>query len=395
MTDRWSSWIAGELRALDAAGLARRHLVAASPDGRTVRVAGRELLLAAGNGYLGLAHDPEVLAAAREALAACGASALASRLVAGDHPLNHHLEQECAELVGMPCALVVGSGYLANLGLLQALGRDAAVVSDELNHASIVDGCRIAGPRVVRRYRHADVVAATTELATAAGAGERVLLISESLFSVDGDLAPLAGLQRAAAEVGALLVVDEAHGLGVAGPTGRGGLELAGRLGAADVVLGTFGKSLGSYGAFVACSPELRALLVTRLRTGVYSTALPPAVLAASLAAVRRLRRSPELVVRLRARAEQLRQALQAAGYRLLGESWSPIVPLVVGDNDAALAAALRLREAGVLVGALRPPTVPSGTARLRLSVSAAHSVEDVARIAEAVRRCVPVERAA
>ncbi|MBN1773876.1 MAG: 8-amino-7-oxononanoate synthase [Deltaproteobacteria bacterium] len=391
MTDLWSSWIGGELRALDAAGLARRHLVAASTDGRTVRVSGRELLLAAGNGYLGLAHDPDVRDAAREALAACGTSALASRLVAGDHPLHHHLEQECADLVGMPCALVVGSGYLANLGLLQVLARDATVVSDQLNHASIVDGCRIAGPRAVRRYRHADADAATAELAAAAPS-DRTLLVSESLFSVDGDLAPLAALCRAAVGGGALLVVDEAHALGVAGPTGRGGLELANRLGAADVVVGTFGKALGSYGAFVACSPELRALLVTRLRTGIYSTALPPAVLAAALAAVRKLRRTPELVQRLHERAEQLRGALQAAGYRLLGESWSPVVPLVVGDNEATLAAALRLREAGVLVGAMRPPTVPPGTARLRLSVSAAHSPEDVARIAEAVRRCVPQE---
>lgn len=393
MTDRWSSWIAGELRALDAAGLTRRQLVAASTDGRTVRVAGRELLLAAGNGYLGLAHDPEVLAAAQQALAACGASTLASRLVAGDHPLHHHLEQECADLVGMPCALVVGSGFLANLGLLQVLGHDATVVSDELNHASIVDGCRLAGTRAVRRYRHADAAAATAELAAAGSAG-RTLLVSESLFSVDGDLAPLAALCRASVGAGALLVVDEAHALGVAGPTGRGGLELAGRLGVADVVVGTFGKALGSYGAFVACSPELRALLVTRLRTGVYSTALPPAVLAAALAAVRKLRRAPELVHRLRERAEQLRCGLQAAGFRLLGETWSPVVPLVVGDNDATLAAALRLREAGVLVGALRPPTVPPGTARLRLSVSAAHSSEDVARIVDAVRRCVPQEHA-
>lgn len=394
MTDLWSSWVGEELRALDAGGLTRRHLAAASPDGRTVRVSGRELLLAAGNGYLGLAHDPEVREAAREALAACGTSALASRLVAGDHPLHHPLEQECAELVGMPCALVVGSGYLANLGLLQALGREATIVSDEWNHASIVDGCRLAGARAVRRYRHADAGAAVAELGACA-AGDRALLVTESLFSVDGDLAPLADLHRAASGAGALLVVDEAHALGVAGPTGRGGLELAERLGAADVVVGTFGKALGSYGAFLACSPELRALLVTRLRTGVYSTALPPAVLAAALAAVRKLRRCPELVRRLHERARQLRDALQAAGFRPLGEPWSPVVPLVVGDSEATLAAAFRLREAGVLVGAMRPPTVPNGTARLRLSVSTAHSADDVARIAEAVARCVPRETSA
>ncbi|NMC71067.1 MAG: aminotransferase class I/II-fold pyridoxal phosphate-dependent enzyme [Myxococcales bacterium] len=392
MGDLWSDWIGTELRALDAGGLARRHLAAASPDGRTVRVAGRELLLAAGNGYLGLAHDPEVREAAREALAACGTSSLASRLVAGDHPLHHQLEQECADLVGMPCALVVGSGYLANLGLLDALARDAVVVSDRFNHASIADGCRLARPRAVRRYGHADARAAAAELASGPGA-ERTLLVTESLFSVDGDLAPLAELHRAASGAGALLVVDEAHALGVAGPTGRGGLEQAERLGAADVVVGTFGKALGSYGAFIAGSPELRALLVARLRTGIYSTALPPAVLAAALAAVRKLRRSPELVRRLHDRARQLRDALQAAGFRPLGEPWSPIVPLVVGDNNAALAAALRLREAGVLVGAMRPPTVPPGTARLRLSVSAVHSPDDVARIAEAVRRCVPEVR--
>jgi 7-keto-8-aminopelargonate synthetase-like enzyme len=211
---------------------------------------------------------------------------------------------------------------------------------------------------------------------------------------VDGDLAPLAELLAASREGGALLVVDEAHGLGVAGATGRGGLEHAGLVGAADVVVGTLGKALGSYGAFVACSPEIRALLVTRLRTAVYSTALPPPVLAAALAAVRRLRRTPALVEGLQDNARRLRWRLRAAGHDVPGEPWSPILPLRVGNNGDALAAAARLLDAGVLVAALRPPTVPPGTARLRLSVSALHTAEDLERIATAVARCVPPRRA-
>jgi glycine C-acetyltransferase/8-amino-7-oxononanoate synthase len=390
MTDRWRTWLARELREIDAAGLVRRHRPVVSTDGRTVRCAGREVLLAAGNGYLGLAHDPEVIDAAQRELSACGASSLASRLVSGDHPLHHQLEGECAELVGMPAALVVGSGYLANLGLLRALGRDATIVSDELNHASIVDGCRGAGALALRRYAHAREDAAVAELAAASRDDVRTLLITESLFSVDGDLAPLAALCRASAERGALLVVDEAHGLGVAGPTGRGGLEHCEILGAADVVVGTLGKALGSYGAFIACSPEARAYLVTRLRTGMYSTALPPAVLAAALAAVRKLRRTPALVDRLQAHARKLRRRLVEEGFRVPGEPWSPILPLPIGDADDTLAAAARLLEAGVLVGALRPPTVPLGSSRLRLSVSAVLTDEDLARIGDAVVRCVP-----
>jgi 8-amino-7-oxononanoate synthase len=389
MTDRWRTWLARELREMDAAGLVRRLRPVVSTDGRTARCSGREVLLAAGNGYLGLAHDPEVLDTAQRELAACGASSLASRLVAGDHPLHHQLEGECAELVGMPTALVVGSGYLANVGLLRALGRDAAVVSDELNHASIVDGCRGAGAQAVRRYAHAREDAAVEQLAASQADG-RTLLITESLFSVDGDLAPLAALCRATVGYGALLVVDEAHGLGVAGATGRGGLELCRQLGAADVVVGTLGKALGSYGAFIACSPELRAYLVTRLRTVMYSTALPPAVLAAALAAVRKLRRTPALVERLQGHARALRGRLVEAGFRVPGEPWSPILPLPIGGAEDTLAAAARLLEAGVLVGALRPPTVPPGASRLRLSVSAAHTDEDLARIADAVVRCVP-----
>ncbi|MBI5490886.1 MAG: 8-amino-7-oxononanoate synthase [Deltaproteobacteria bacterium] len=395
MTGRWDEWLVGELRGIDAAGTTRRLQPMVSPDGRTVVVSGRRLLLAAGNGYLGLGHDPEVLAAAREALESSGASSQASRLVAGDHPLHHSLEQECAELVGTPCALVVGSGYLANVGLLRVLGRDATIVSDEWNHASIVDGCRAAGARAVRRYRHGDAGEANRALEEAARDGGRALLVTESLFSVDGDLAPLAALGESCTARGALLVVDEAHGLGVAGPTGRGGLEEAGRPGGADAIVGTLGKALGGYGAFVGCSPELRALLVTRLRTAVYSTALPPAVLAGCLAAVRRLRRDAGLVERLRLNASALRGALAAAGFQVPGEPWSPILPLVVGGNQETLAAAGRLREAGVLVAALRPPTVPEGTARLRLSVSAAHTAEDVETIAAAVIRCVPGRRGA
>jgi 8-amino-7-oxononanoate synthase len=392
MADVWRDWLARELRAIDGAGLARRHRPLVSTDGRTARLAGREVLLAAGNGYLGLAHDPEVLAAARDALASSGASSQASRLVAGDHPLHHQLESECAELVGMPCALVVGSGYLANTGLLAAIGRDVVIVSDELNHASLVAGGRGARPRAVRRYGHGRAAEAARELAAGTRDGARGLLVTESLFSVDGDLAPLAALHDACAACGGLLVVDEAHGLGVAGPAGRGGLELAGRLGAADVVVGTLGKALGAYGAFIACSPELRSLLVTRLRTAVYSTALPPVVLAAALAAVRRLRRDPALVGRLQDNARILRGRLAAGGLCVPGEPWSPILPLVVGGNGETLAAAARLLEAGVLVAALRPPTVPEGMARLRLSVSAAHTAEDLERIAAAVLRCLAPE---
>jgi 8-amino-7-oxononanoate synthase len=386
----WTDWTAAELADLDARGLRRRPRCIERFDGRTARLDGREVLVAASNGYLGLAHHPEVIAAAREALEAGGASSASSRLLVGDHPIHGALEAECAAFAGKPAALVVGSGFLANTGLMAVLGDGAGIASDRLNHASIVDGCRWARGAEVVPYDHADAGAAAAALEGWAGRGRRAMLVTESVFSVDGDLAPLSALAGVARSAGALFVVDEAHGLGAAGATGRGGLESEGIVGGADVVVGTFGKALGSYGAFVAGSGDLRELLVSRMRTEIYSTALPPAVAAAALAAVRLLRRDPSPVARLQANARLLRRRLAEAGFDVAGAPWSPIVPVVVGGNEEALAAAAVLLEEGVLAPALRPPTVPPGTARIRFSVSALHTDEDLERIAAAAARRLP-----
>jgi len=347
-----------------------------------VGVAGASALSFASNDYLGLAPDPRLAAAAAETAALEGYGASASRLVSGDLPALRRLEAALAAHLGRATALVFPSGYQANIGAITALAGPAdLIVSDALNHASLIDGCRLSRARVAV-YPHLDLKAADALLDDPGS--RRRLLVTESLFSMDGDTAPLADLMELADRRGAILVVDEAHALGVRGPRGRGLCAEAGV--APDVLIGTLGKAFGAAGGFVTGSAPLRDLLVNRARTFIFTTALPPPVAAAARQAIEiaATAEGDERRERLAGLGERLRSGLATRG---AGRSPArgPIHPVLLGDNDRALAVSAGLRRRGFFVPAIRPPTVPAGTARLRVTLSAAHTPEEVDGLVDAL----------
>nr|WP_240902332.1 8-amino-7-oxononanoate synthase [Wenzhouxiangella sp. XN24] len=345
-----------------------------------LEVDGRRCLAFCSNDYLGLARDPRVGAAMAAAAKAWGAGSGAAHLVTGHTTEHHALEEELAAFTGFPRALLFSTGYMANLGLLCALaGRGDLVVEDRLNHASLLDASRLSGA-TVRRYRHADAEAAAGRLA---GTGGRRFLVTDGVFSMDGDRAPLAALARVAGEAGAALLVDDAHGLGVIGPGGRGSCAAAGlEPNMITGLVGTLGKAFGTFGAFVAGDEAVVETIIQRARSYIYTTAPPPAVAAATRVSLAiaaeeswRRERLDMLVTRFRASAE-------TADLRL-GASTSPIQPVLAGDARAALDAADALFDAGLWVTPIRPPTVPAGSARLRVTLSAVHTEDDIDRLLE------------
>lgn len=347
----------------------------------------------ASNDYLGLARDPRVAGAAADAALRWGAGATGSRLVTGSTTLHADLEHDLADFVGAAAGLVFSSGYLANLGAVTTLAdRDTLIVSDALVHASLVDACRLArGDVAVAAHR--DVAA--IERLLARRTQERALIVTDAVFSVDGDLAPLAGLHAAARRHGALLLVDEAHGLGVVGPAGRGASVAAGIAGAPDVVLTlTLSKSLGAQGGAVLGDPVVVDHLVNTARGFIFDTGLAPAAAAGARASLALLRENPELAGRVRQRARDLAAALGSTGLPVTSPEGA-VVSVLVGDPGRAAAAAAALREDGVLVGCFRPPSVPDGVSRLRFTARADLTEADVARAAQAtsaaLRAAAPV----
>ncbi|MEX2448726.1 MAG: 8-amino-7-oxononanoate synthase [Solirubrobacterales bacterium] len=362
--------VAERLEELRESGLHRRLRLVEGAQGPRVRLDGRAVLLLCSNDYLGLADRAEVRDAAAQAALRWGAGAGASRLISGNMEPHRRLEERLAAFKGYDSALLFGSGYLANVGAISALaGRGEVVFSDELNHASIVDGCRLAGAETFV-YRHGDVEHLAWGLKQ--GSGRAALIVTDGVFSMDGDVAPLAELASLARRHGCRLMVDEAHATGALGPGGRGSVAAAGLSGEVDLVVGTLGKALGSYGAYVCAAAELREYLLNTARSFVFSTALPPPVLAAALAAVELLEAEPQMVRRLNANAAVLREGLEAEGLAP-GGARSQIVPLEVGDAGVTMALCERLLERGVFAQGIRPPTVPPGTSRLRFSVMATH----------------------
>jgi 8-amino-7-oxononanoate synthase len=366
------------------ADLEQRHLK------RTRRVMPRDdLINFCSNDYLGLARHPEVVRAFMDAAAKHGVGSGASHLVTGHGAEHEALEEEVAAFTGRERALVYSTGYMANLGVIGALAdQKAAIVSDKLNHASLIDGCRLSGGDV-RRFRHADSSHAAALLSAVEPATATRLLITDGVFSMDGDLAPLPELARAAQAANAWLMVDDAHALGVIGSRGRGSCEHFG-LGAAEVpvLIGTFGKAFGTFGAFVAGDADLIEFLVQKSRTYIYTTALPPAVAAATRAALRVSERESWRREKVLALARRFRERLAGSGLAAaLPAHSSPgtIVPVLLGDEARALAASAAIEARGFLVAAIRPPTVPAGTARLRVTFSAAHEERDVDALASAV----------
>ena len=368
----------------DGAARRRARRTVTRRDGFRLELDGRWLAGFCGNDYLGLSQHFSVVGALQDAAGQHGAGGLASHLVCGHHAAHDALEREVADWLQVPRALLLGSGFLANLAVLQSLLReDDACVQDRLNHASLLDAARLAGCRL-RRYPHADAEGAVRQLRSLpTGAA---VLATDGVFSMDGDMAPLRELSLVARVQKALLYVDDAHGVGVVGPDGRGSVAAC-RLDVASVPLQlvTLGKALGGYGAVVAGEAALVEHLAETARPYVYTTALPPALAAASLAAVRIARREHWRREKLQALAERLRKGARAAGFELL-PSDTPIQPLVVGGDAETLAMARALEEQGFWVAAIRPPTVPDGSARLRITLSALHGGEDVDALLEALQ---------
>lgn len=375
--------LGADLAARAAAGLYRGRRVLEGPQATTVRVDGRGLLAFCSNDYLGLANDPRVIGALQQGAARYGAGSGASHLVSGHSRAHHELEEALAEFTGRPRALLFSGGYAANLGVISALlGRGDAVFQDRLNHASLLDGGLLSGARL-QRFLHND--AASLEARLARSPARRKLVAVDGVFSMDGDEAPLAALAAASARYGALLYVDDAHGFGVLGERGAGTLEKQG-MGSAGVplLMATLGKALGVAGAFVAGSEELIETLIQFARTYIYTTAMPPALAVAAAESLRIVREEPWRRAHLQELIERFRAGANALGLQVL-PSQTAIQPLLLGDAATALRWSEQLLARGLLVPAIRPPTVPRGQSRLRVTLSAAHSVVEVERLLQAL----------
>lgn len=379
-----------ELAEIAATGLTRRRRLLESPCGRIATVDGKKVLNFASNDYLGLAGNAEIAQAMADGAVRWGAGSGASHLVSGHLAPHEALEKEIAAFVGFPRALTFSTGYLANLAvtptLAAAFGRGAAVFSDKLNHASLIDAMQLAKAQgaETQRYPHNDMVA--LEKLLAASMATNKIIVSDAVFSMDGDLAPLPLLFALAERYDAWLVIDDAHGFGVLGAQGKGCLAHFNLPASPRILLmGTLGKAAGVGGAFVAGSATAIEFLLQKGRSYIFTTAAPPAVACALSKSLQLIAHGDALRANLLARIGQLRDGLKGLPWQLL-PSLTAIQPLIVGDNDATLALANGLWERGLWVPAIRPPTVPTGTARLRISVSAAHSAGDIDQLIQALK---------
>jgi glycine C-acetyltransferase/8-amino-7-oxononanoate synthase len=378
--------IAETLEQLRDRGLYRRLRMVSGPQGPRVLLDGDPVLLLCSNNYLGLADHPRVREAAADAAMRWGVGAGASRLVCGNMTVHRRLEEQLAEFKGSSACVLFGSGYLANAGVVSTLaGPGDVVFSDELNHASIVDGCRLARAETFV-YDHCDPEHLEWGLREAQGRG--ALIVTDGVFSMDGDIAPLEEIVELAQRYDARVMVDEAHSTGTVGPGGRGAVADAGLEDEVDIVVGTLGKALGSYGAYVCCDKPMAKYLVNTARTLIFSTALPPPAVAGAMAALELLREQPGRVDKLHRNALAMRDALAAEGLET-GMSETQILPVVVGDARASMDACERALEQGVFCQAIRPPTVPDGSSRLRIAVMASHTRSELRWAAGVLARAV------
>ncbi|MGQ3851421.1 8-amino-7-oxononanoate synthase [Pseudomonas capsici] len=376
------------LEARRAEHLYRQRPLLQSPQGPQVTVDGQALVAFCNNDYLGLANHPEVIAAWQAGAARWGVGGGASHLVIGHSGPHHELEEALAELTGRPRALLFSNGYMSNLGAVTALvGQGDTVLEDRLNHASLLDAGLLSGARF-SRYLHNDVASLSARLEKAVG---DTLVVTDGVFSMDGDIADLPALAQAAKARGAWLMVDDAHGFGPLGANGAGIVEHFG-LGIEEVpvLVGTLGKSFGTSGAFVAGSEELIETLIQFARPYIYTTSQPPALACATLKSLELLRTEHWRREHLGRLIQQFRRGAEQLGLQLM-DSFTPIQPIVIGDSDRALRLSQMLRERGLLVTAIRPPTVPAGSARLRVTLSAAHSAEQVQLLLNALEQCYPL----
>ena len=375
------NWLSEELDGLRRQNLYRTMTMLEGPQTTVVKAEGQVQRLFSSNNYLDLANDPEVKAAARGALEQYGVGAGGSRLTTGTGPLHVRLEEELARFKGREAALVFNTGYMANVGILSALvGRGDVIFSDQLNHASIIDGCRLSGAEVVI-YRHNDMDDLEDKLKF--HSGRRGLIVSDGVFSMDGDLVSLPRLVELAKRYGMCTMIDEAHATGVVGDTGRGTEEHYHMESSVDVLMGTLSKAVGSEGGFVCGSKELIQYLTNKARSFIFSTALSPVTMAAGLRGLQKIQEEPQRVVQLRDNMAFLCRELER--YGISAQSDSAILPILVGEEKRAMAAMEELKQRGYYVSAIRYPTVARGSARLRVALMSSHTREELAGLAQAL----------
>jgi 8-amino-7-oxononanoate synthase len=374
-----------ELERIIKAGLYRNLRRVENDQGPTLILNGREVANFSSNNYLGIANHPDLAAAAKLAIDRYGCGSGASRLISGNMTLHEELEAKLAAFKGTEAALVFNSGFQANTGIVSTLaGEEDVVFSDALNHASIIDGCRLSRAKTIV-YGHGDLDQLEAALKAATRA-RRKLIVTETIFSMDGDEAPLTGIVELAEKYGAMVMVDEAHATGVCGDSGAGVVAKLGLSERVAVQMGTLGKALGGFGAYVAGSAALRELLINRCRSFIFTTALPPAIMAMAIAAVDLVRREPQRRETLWRNCRALKLGLGRLGYSL-PESQSPILPLIIGDADKCMRYSERLLEREIFAQGIRPPTVPPGTSRLRITLMATHTTEHIDRAIEAFKK--------
>lgn len=372
-------FLSPHLEGLKEKNFYRELRTAESPQDSWVTLEGRKVLNLCSNNYLGMASHPVVKEAAVEGTREWGCGSGASRLICGNFPFHRILERRLASFKGTEEAILYSSGYTANLGIISALaGNKDCVFSDELNHASIIDGCRLSQAKVIV-FPHNNLEALEDKLRQASHGGQirRKLVVVEGVFSMDGDLAPLPGLVNLAAKYECLLIVDEAHATGALGPGGRGTVALFGLEKEVPIVMGTLSKALGSLGGFVTGSRELVEFLINTSRSFIFTTALPAGVVTSALASLGLLEEDPSLPLRVQENARYLRDGLNRLGYNTLN-SQTQIIPVVIGDASLTLEVSRLLLDEGILAAAIRPPTVPEGTCRIRITVMATHTREDL-----------------
>jgi len=366
-----------ELLHIEQAGLYRKLRIMHSPSGPRVVIDGREMVMLASNDYLGLCSHPRMIRRSQDALNAWGTGSGAARLICGNHALFPELEKKIAAFKQTEDALVFSTGYMANTGLLAALaGSQDAIYSDELNHASIIDGCRLSRASV-EIYPHRDIAVLESMLIHGSGFRRRII-VSDGVFSMNGDIAPVPDLLGLARRYDAFLIIDDAHGTGVTGQSGRGTLEHFGLCGSPDIItVGTLGKALGCFGAFIAGSRQLKALLINRCRSFMFTTALPASLAASALEALEIIEDEPERRLQLAQNSAFMRSGLRSLGFNTLA-SETQIMPVIIGPPGEAVAISKHLFDKDIFIQAIRPPTVPEGSARLRITVTATHTQADL-----------------
>lgn len=375
-------WIKDELTKLDSSNLLRK-LYSCSPFGGDIAIDGDSLINFSSNNYLNLSEEKSVIDTAQKYLNKYGTGSQASRLITGTFPIHEELEKSLAEYKCSEAALIFGSGFLTNIGVISALAsRDDTIFADKLCHASIMDGIILSRANL-KRFKHNSAEQLDELLKNYEGKGKKIV-VTESVFSMDGDIAPLKDICDVANRHGAIIIVDEAHSTGIFGKCGNGLINELGLKDSVNITMGTFSKAFGSYGGYVVCSKDMRSYLINKARSFIYTTSLPPAVIGSIVGALNFLKANCEIGDELLIKSFEFRKMLSEAGLNL-GNSESQIIPLIVGENDKALSFANLLKERGIKVNAIRPPTVPKDTARLRFSITRKHSREQLKRTFEIV----------